>query len=170
MSFLQPIVLLGMVLATIPVLIHLLNLMRHRKESWAAMMFLLKAKKSTSRLSKIRKWLALLFRVLAIGSLVVLMARPISNDDGNFITISAQSPEFILLVLDRSASMAKKNNNYSKSHIQTCIEDFQKFVSTCYDYRYLIIDLRNGKIVPRQNHVIFKSIGRNSRYSERKNI
>lgn len=140
MSFLQPIVLLGMVLAAIPILIHLLNLMRHRRESWAAMMFLLKAKKSTSRLSKIRKWLALLFRVLAIGSLVILMARPISNDDGNFITISAQSPELILLVLDRSASMARKNNSYTKSHMQTSIEDFQKFAKIWPEARLAVIE------------------------------
>ena len=44
MSFLQPVALFGIALAAVPILIHLLNLMRHRRESWAAMRFLLKAK------------------------------------------------------------------------------------------------------------------------------
>ena len=48
MSFLQPIALFGIALAATPILIHLLNLMRHRRESWAAMRFLLKAKENSS--------------------------------------------------------------------------------------------------------------------------
>ena len=47
MSFLQPIALFGIALAATPILIHLLNLMRHRRESWAAMRFLIKKPKKT---------------------------------------------------------------------------------------------------------------------------
>ena len=107
MSFLQPIALAGIILAATPILIHLLNLMRHRRESWAAMRFLLKAKKSSSRMSKIRRWLTLLLRMLSICSLVILFARPISVGNQSFIDLVTNEPELILLILDRSSSMQK---------------------------------------------------------------
>ena len=130
MSFLQPIALFGIVLAGVPILIHLLNLMRHRRESWAAMRFLLKAKENSSRMSKIRRWLTLLSRVLAVCTLVLLMSRPLATDDSSLINFADQKPEVVMLVLDRSSSMQKKFTGSSKSLLQRGIEEFEQFAKT----------------------------------------
>ena len=126
MSFLQPIALLGIALAAVPILIHLLNLMRHRRESWAAMRFLLKAKENSSRMSKIRRWLTLLSRALAICALALLMARPMATDESSLIAFADQKPEVVMLVLDRSSSMQKKFIGSSQTLLQRGLDEFEK--------------------------------------------
>ena len=104
MTFLQPIALLGLLLALAPIIIHLLNLLRHRTVPWAATRFLFQARKSSSRLSKLKRWLILLVRVLALAALAFMIARPMTGGDSLF-SLSNGSPEVLVLVLDRSASM-----------------------------------------------------------------
>jgi len=127
MSFLQPIALFGIALAAVPILIHLLNLMRHRRESWAAMRFLLKARENSSRMSKIRRWLTLISRALAICSLVFLMSRPMASEDSSLINFASQNPEVVMLVMDRSSSMQKNLMNSSKTMLQRGIDEFERF-------------------------------------------
>ncbi len=57
MSFLQPLLLLGLPLITLPILVHLLDRQRHRTVPWAAMMFLLHAKRMTRGMDRLRFWL-----------------------------------------------------------------------------------------------------------------
>jgi hypothetical protein len=79
MSFLQPILLVGLPLALLPVIIHLINQHRHRTVRWAAMMFLLDAKKMTKGLARLRQILILTMRVLAIAALVFAASRPLAG-------------------------------------------------------------------------------------------
>ncbi len=103
MSFLQPFLLLGLPLIAIPVIIHLLNKRRHRTMPWAAMMFLQKATRQSRGRKKIRHILILACRVLAIATLLFAASRPLA---GSFLGWAFQgSPETILVLLDRSASM-----------------------------------------------------------------
>jgi len=48
MTFLQPLILWGLPLMLLPVIIHLINRMRHRPRQWAAMQFLLAATRSST--------------------------------------------------------------------------------------------------------------------------
>ncbi len=48
MTFLQPLILWGLPLVLLPVIIHLINRMRHRPRQWAAMQFLLAATRSST--------------------------------------------------------------------------------------------------------------------------
>ncbi|MBN1863596.1 MAG: BatA domain-containing protein, partial [Victivallales bacterium] len=103
MSFLQPFILLGLPLALIPILIHLLNRLRYRSVSWAAMMFILKATRSSTSMAKIRQWLVLLLRVLALVALIFAVARPLA---GAWLGWGfSASPDTVIVLLDRSASM-----------------------------------------------------------------
>ena len=137
MSFLQPIALFGIALAATPILIHLLNLMRHRRESWAAMRFLIKAKENSSRMSKIRRWLTLLSRVLAISALAILMSRPITTDESSLINFASQKPEVVMLVLDRSSSMQKTFAGSSKTLLERGLEEFAQFSKSFPDSKIL---------------------------------
>jgi hypothetical protein len=103
MTFLQPFILWGLPLILLPVIIHLLNRMRHRSVQWAAMMFLRAASRKSTRYARLRQWLVLLFRVLAVLLLVLALSRPLAG--GWLGWMFAPAPDVILILLDRSASM-----------------------------------------------------------------
>ena len=64
MTFLQPYLLWGLPLVLVPVIIHLINRLRHKPQPWAAMMFLIAANRASTSHARLRQWLVLLFRVL----------------------------------------------------------------------------------------------------------
>jgi hypothetical protein len=103
MTFLQPFVLLGLPLVLVPIIIHLLNRLRHRPKPWAAMRFLLSATRSSTSHAKLRQFLILACRTLAVAMLVLFVARPLA---GGWIGWAlSPAPDAIMLLLDRSASM-----------------------------------------------------------------
>ena len=67
MSFLQPFLLIALPIASLPIIIHLINQRRYQTTRWAAMMFLLAANKMSRGYARLRQWLILAMRVLAIG-------------------------------------------------------------------------------------------------------
>ncbi|MHB8522239.1 MAG: BatA domain-containing protein [Limisphaerales bacterium] len=103
MTFLQPIVLWGLPLVLLPVLIHLINRMRHRPQPWAAMRFLLFATQRSMSHAKLRQFLVLLFRVLAVLMLLLFLGRPLAG--GWLGWALSPAPDAIVILLDRSASM-----------------------------------------------------------------
>ena len=139
MTFLQPIALLGLLLALAPIIIHLLNLLRHRTVPWAASRFLFQARKSSSRLSKLKRWLILLLRVLALAALAFMIARPMTGGDSLF-SLSNGSPEVLVLVLDRSASMETTTDKDSLTKRQKALEAFQSFARPWTESRLVVLD------------------------------
>ncbi len=103
MTFLQPFILWGLPLVLLPVIIHLINRMRHRPQPWAAMRFLLSATRASVSHAKLRQFLVLLFRVLSVLALVLFLSRPLAG--GWLGWVFAPAPDVILILLDRSASM-----------------------------------------------------------------
>ena len=107
MTFLQPFILWGLPLILLPVLIHLFNRLRHRSMPWAAMMFLRSATLKSTRYARLRQFLILLFRVLAVLGLLLALSRPLAGGWAGWMFASA--PDAVLILLDRSASMETKN-------------------------------------------------------------
>ena len=70
MNFLQPWILYALPLMALPILIHLINRHRHRSVDWAAMMFLVSAKRMNKGMARLRYVLIMLLRMLAIAVLV----------------------------------------------------------------------------------------------------
>ena len=112
MTFLQPLVLLGLPLVLAPIIIHLLNRLRHRPKAWAAMRFLLSATRSSASHTKLRQILILLCRVLAVAMLVLFLARPLAG--GWLGWALSPAPDAIVLLLDRSASMEAQTGGGAK--------------------------------------------------------
>lgn len=75
----QPLV-FGFLLVLVPLLVHLINLIRHRKQPWAAMDFLLESYKKHRRWVLLKQWLLLLCRMLAMAALVAMLAGWISSN------------------------------------------------------------------------------------------
>src|SRR5271165_5734279 len=112
MTFLQPFILLGLPLMLVPVIIHLLNRLRHRPKPWAAMRFLVSATRSSVSQNRLRQFLILLFRVMAVAMLVLFLARPLAG--GWLGWALSPAPDAILILLDRSASMEAKAGTTTK--------------------------------------------------------
>ncbi len=76
MTFLNPILLIGLAGVAIPVLIHLLNRRRARVVQWGAMRFLLEAMASQNRRIRIEEIILLAMRCLLVALLAMALARP----------------------------------------------------------------------------------------------
>jgi len=103
MSFLQPLILLGLPLIGLPIVIHLVNRNRHRTVQWAATMFLLQARRMARGMARLRYLLILLARMLAIAGLVFAVSRPMAG--GWLGLTTGGAPETTIILLDRSVSM-----------------------------------------------------------------
>ncbi len=125
MSFLQPILLFGLPLALLPIIIHLINQHRHRTVSWAAMMFLLDAKKMTKGLARLRQILILAMRVLAILTLVFAASRPLA---GGLAGFAGGKADTILVLLDRSVSMELQNLETGESKRSTALDRLAELI------------------------------------------
>ncbi len=125
MSFLQPILLIGLPLALLPVIIHLINQHRHRTVRWAAMMFLLDAKKMTKGLARLRQILILAMRVLAVAALVFAASRPLA---GGWAGFGGGKADTILVLLDRSSSMEQRNLETGDSKRSTALSRIAELI------------------------------------------
>src|SRR5580704_13154740 len=112
MTFLQPFIFWGLPLLLVPVIIHLLNRLRHRPHPWAAMRFLLSATRSSISNTKLRQMLILLCRVLIVAMLLLFLGRPLAG--GWLGWALSPAPDSILILLDRSASMETKAGGATK--------------------------------------------------------
>ena len=138
MTFLQPFILWGLPLLLIPIIIHLLNRLRHRPQPWAAMQFLRAANQSSINQAKLRQWLVLLFRVLAVIALVFFLSRPLAG--GWLGWALSPAPEVVILVLDRSASMETVAGTSGKSRRAQAIELWSDALRALQSSRLVLLD------------------------------
>ncbi|MCA9192014.1 MAG: BatA domain-containing protein [Planctomycetales bacterium] len=68
----------GFLLVGVPILIHLINMLRHRRQRWAAMDFLLESYRRNRRWVLLKQWLLLFARMLAMALLVTMLAKWVS--------------------------------------------------------------------------------------------
>ena len=106
MSFLQPWLLLALPLALLPVIIHLINQRRFQTVRWGAMMFLLTANRMARGFARIRQWLIMAARILAIAGLVFAVSRPLAS--GWLGLAAGGRADTTIIVLDRSPSMQQR--------------------------------------------------------------
>ncbi|MBK8267693.1 MAG: BatA domain-containing protein [Planctomycetes bacterium] len=105
MWFAHPGILLGAVgAAFLPLLIHLINRRRYRREPWAATMFLLRAHRQSKRHIQIDHWLLLVVRTLALLAFGIAIARPYLSS-GQMNWSMTRSAIDRVIVLDDSLSM-----------------------------------------------------------------
>src|SRR3954468_11269837 len=101
-SFLYPLPIgIAAGLVALPVLIHLINLMRHRKVQWAAMEFLLVSQKRNRTWVMLKQLLLLLMRMAAIAAVILMVAQPIMKSG-----LFGGSRQHHIVLLDDSFSMS----------------------------------------------------------------
>ena len=102
----------GLLLAGLPILIHLLNRRRHRDERWAAMQFLAEALRKHSRRIRIEQLVLLAVRTAVLVVFVLAFARPYFEGPGG--RGPTGRPTRYMLVIDASMSMAHRPAEFSR--------------------------------------------------------
>ncbi len=104
MTFLNPLVLLGLAAAAIPVLLHLLNLRKLKTIEFSTLAFLKELRQSSIRRLKLRQLLLLIVRTLLIIFIVLAFARPALR--GTMLgTIGGHAASTIAVIFDDSYTM-----------------------------------------------------------------
>jgi hypothetical protein len=101
LSFLHPLFLFGLAAAAIPILIHRLTKRKALSQKFSAVRLLLQSQRIMTRPQRLRHLFLLALRILAIMSLVFLMARPVLTEPG----FLAQEEGAKVIILDNSLSM-----------------------------------------------------------------
>ncbi len=142
MSFLQPFFLWGLLAASIPIIIHLLNRRRHRTVQWAAMEFLLKATRESRGKKKLKYLIILACRTLAIAALIFAIARPFV---GGFFGWSGGKIDTVILLLDRSASMEQLSQGGTASKRKSALINIKEALKELNSPRLILIDSATGE-------------------------
>lgn len=103
MNFLNPLALIGLVAAGIPVLLHLLNLRKLRTVDFGSLRFLQELQQSRVRRIKIQQLLLLLLRTLLIVLAVLAFSRPTISSSLPLLSTSERTS--VVVLVDNSASM-----------------------------------------------------------------
>jgi aerotolerance regulator-like protein/VWA domain-containing protein len=101
--FLYPLFLFGLAAASLPILIHLLNRRRLKRIRFPAVRFILLSQKRISRSYRLRHWLLLALRTLAVVFLALLLANPIFQTGAGLF--AGAGPVALVVLLDNSLSM-----------------------------------------------------------------
>ena len=101
--FLYPLFLLGLLAASLPVLIHLLNRRKLKRIRFPAVRFILLSQKRISRSYRLRHWILLALRTLAVVFLALLLANPIFQTGAGLV--AGGGPVALVVLLDNSLSM-----------------------------------------------------------------
>jgi hypothetical protein len=130
MVFLNPAVLIGLLAASIPILIHLLNLRKLKKIEFSTLTFLKELQKNKIRKVKLKQWLLLVLRVLIILFLVFAFARPTLEGVAIGGTTSAAKTTAVFILDDTfSMSVVDQNGSYfnqAKQTIKNLLKNFQE--------------------------------------------
>jgi len=125
LTFLSPSIfwLLGAI--SIPVLIHLLSRLRVNKVEFSTIRFIKELETSSIRKVQIQQLLLLLLRILAIASLVLMMAQPVTQ---GFMPgwNAAEQDARLVVIMDNSASMTAMQEDIS--HLDLAKQSFLNIV------------------------------------------
>ncbi len=113
MTFLTPLLAWGMLLGSIPVIIHLLNRRRFRRVEWAPMRYLKLTIQRNRRRIQIEELILLLMRIAALVLLFFFLARPVLNPTGLEHWLGSGGRSSQVVVVDDSSSMGYASGDSS---------------------------------------------------------
>jgi hypothetical protein len=105
MSFLSPILFLGLAAIAVPVLVHLIQRERNRVVEFPSLMFIRRIPYQSVRRRRIRHWFLLAMRAAAIALIVAAFARPYFTTGAAAAAAASAGSREVVILLDQSASM-----------------------------------------------------------------
>lgn len=137
MTFLQPWALLALPAVALPIIIHLIHQRRFQTVPWAAMMFLLEARALAQGYSRLRHWLIMALRVLAVGAIIVALGRPLSR--GWLALAGGGRPDTAIVLLDRSPSMQARGPDAAETKLETARRQMAETLATLSATRSFVV-------------------------------
>jgi hypothetical protein len=121
LSFLNPLFLFGLAAAAVPIVIHLFTRKRPREILFPSIEFLTEVNQSEIRRLKLKQWLLLLLRTLAVVSLALAMSRPAVRASAG---LKGGAATTVVALVDQSGSMgATTPTGTVEADAQRVIED-----------------------------------------------
>ncbi|MCG3181643.1 MAG: hypothetical protein BIFFINMI_04041 [Phycisphaerae bacterium] len=111
-QILAPLLLLGMLAAAIPVLLHLLAKVRAPQVYFPTLRFLRVAMEKTARRRRVQHWLLLLLRMVALALLALAVAQPLIRASAR--RLGGDNETAVAIVLDNSASMQVRDSGRTR--------------------------------------------------------
>ncbi len=105
MTFAAPLLLLGLLAAGIPPLLHMISSVRAKEMPFPTLRFLKRSMEKTARRRRLQHWLLMLLRSVLLALLAVALAEPISRATGGWL---GSSPTAAVVVIDDSYSMGAR--------------------------------------------------------------
>lgn len=130
MNFLNPLALIGMAAAGIPLLLHLLNLRRLKTIDFGTLRFLQELQQKQVRKLRLQQILLLIIRTLVVVCAVLALSRP--TIESTLPLLGATSRSSVIILVDNSASMEATDGGGPR------IDQAKKIV------RQIIAGLRDG--------------------------
>ncbi len=104
MSFLQPLFLAGLLAASLPIIIHLINRRKAVRRPFPALRLLRESNERIARSVKVRQWILLALRVLAIALVAFALAKPfVFSSEG--VTDAERFPTAVVFVVENGVAM-----------------------------------------------------------------
>ncbi len=108
----------GIGLASIPIIIHLLNRRRFKVIRWAAMEYLLQAMRKNRRRLRFEQWILLAVRCLLLFLLGLALARPTGCNQSSLARLAGQHSALHVMVIDNGLSMSyEADRPGAKTHL-----------------------------------------------------
>lgn len=170
MSFLSPFFLIAVAAVGLPLIIHFLNLKRPQKVAFSTLAFFKELQKTTIRKIRVKRWLLLAIRLLAIACLALVLARPFLppglSSGGN-----SQTAALNAIILDNSISMnriGQKGPLFEQAleiirDIETASKDSDRFIfqvsngeeefTNIIGHSQLLSRLEEAGVVPSGNYM-----------------
>jgi len=104
MSFLYPAFLWAGLALAIPILVHLFNFRRPRKVLFSNLAVVRQVNQVVVQRIKLKQWILLLLRLLAVAAIVLAFAGPIIKNDS--VNAALQGARSVVIVIDNSPSMS----------------------------------------------------------------
>lgn len=120
MHFKHPEILYFLFLLIVPILVHLFQLRRFKKEYFTNVQFLKKLSIQTRKSSKIKKWLLLCCRLLLLSALIIAFAQPFFEAKD---TKNASNEMYIILDNSYSMQAKGKKGELLKRAVQELLEE-----------------------------------------------
>ncbi|MFA6027197.1 MAG: BatA and WFA domain-containing protein, partial [Ignavibacteriaceae bacterium] len=119
MTFLNPAVLFGLLAASIPIVLHFLNLRKLKKIEFSTLAFLKELQKTKIKRIKLKQWLLLLLRIAIILLLVMAFARPTVKNLSLGNSSTAKTTAVIIIDNTFSMSVVTDKGSYLNQAKQT---------------------------------------------------
>jgi len=114
MSFLNPLLLLGALGISLPILAHMLNRFEVKHTDWAAMRFLNRSVRVRSRQLRLRDIFLLILRCLALLLIVLALAGPFGASENRLLAGLGEERAGVVLAIDASFSMQHREGETTR--------------------------------------------------------